>query len=89
MAKKNDQTIRAKLLEAQADGLDQWIRTLEAHEPDISTKSIVRLRAAAKTLRELASEDTATQDNTEPDFVLEEEELADIMFPENNDHPKS
>lgn len=49
-----DQTIRAR---EQAGGLDAWANVLVAHNPDGSAKGILMLRAAAKTLRELASED--------------------------------
>ncbi len=45
----------------QADGLDHWAAVLEAHEPDSSAKGILMLRAAAKTIRELAPEITTTQ----------------------------
>ena len=39
----------------QASGLEHWAKYLEVHDPDGSAASIVMLRAAAKTLRELAS----------------------------------
>ena len=38
----------------QAGGLEHWADVLEAHEPESSTAGIVMLRAAARSLRELA-----------------------------------
>jgi len=52
-APENDQTIRAR---EQAGGLDNWANVLEAHEPGSSAKGILMLRAAAKTLRALATD---------------------------------
>ncbi len=52
-APENDQMVRAR---EQAGGLDHWARCLEAHEPESSAAGILMLRAAAKTLRELAAE---------------------------------
>jgi len=53
-APENDQVVRAR---QQAIGLDNWADVLEAHEPGSSAKGILMLRAAAKTLRGLASAD--------------------------------
>lgn len=48
-----DQTILAR---QQAVGLDNWADVLEVHKPESSAAGIVMLRAAAKTLRELAAD---------------------------------
>ena len=64
----------------QAGGLEHWADVLESHKPENSAKGILMLRAAAKTLRELAPklrearlerEDKRDRD-TELPFILSE-----------------
>jgi hypothetical protein len=70
-APPKDQTVRAR---QQADGLDNWAKILEAHEPDASARGILMLRAAAKTLRQLAAD--APPEVT----VITKENLAVALF---------